>query len=214
MITAQVVLINSEGLILGVSRKDNHYDMGLIGGKMEPRDKEDPKNTAIREALEETGLYISDLRLVLAIHKDGNMSYTYLAKYAGEINHNEPHLVEWVPMERLVLGSFGKYNKLVSESLRDMGITFIYSIPLDEIKIEVEQYINSTKFNELNLRFSGLYKEKNWLGVEQLTVYMLHENGLRIDEELDFDDNFSTGLENIGKKHGIYISIPSDYYSK
>jgi hypothetical protein len=44
MITAQVVLINPDGLVLGVSRKHDHTDFGLIGGKMDP---EDNPNTAI-----------------------------------------------------------------------------------------------------------------------------------------------------------------------
>lgn len=123
-ITAQVVLINPEGLILGVSRKDDHNDFGLIGGKMDPQDDNDPIMTAIRETREETGLEISNLRLVFAIHKEGFMGYTYLADYKGEINHNEPHVVKWVPMERLVLGSFGKYNQMVSDSLKDLCITF------------------------------------------------------------------------------------------
>jgi hypothetical protein len=47
MITAQVVLINPDGLVLGVSRK-HHTDFGLIGGKMDPEDNNNPINTAIR----------------------------------------------------------------------------------------------------------------------------------------------------------------------
>jgi hypothetical protein len=39
------------------------------------------------------------------------MGFTYLADYTGEINHDEPHVVEWLPFEVLVKGSFGKYNK-------------------------------------------------------------------------------------------------------
>ena len=111
MITAQVVLINPEGLVLGVSRKDDHTSMGLAGGKMEDIDNDDPKNTAIRETKEETGLDISNLRLIFAIHKGGNMGYTYLADYSGEINHNEPHVVKWLPFQTLVRGSFGRYNQ-------------------------------------------------------------------------------------------------------
>ena len=53
MITAQVVLINKEGLILGVSRKTNHCDFGLPGGKMDPEDGGNPIVTAIRETREE-----------------------------------------------------------------------------------------------------------------------------------------------------------------
>ena len=133
MITAQVILLNEEGLVLGVSRKTNHDDFGLAGGKMDPEDNGDPIATAIRETKEETGLDIYDLHLVFAIHKNGNMGYTYLAKYSGEINHNEPHVVKWVPFEILLKGSFGKYNRLVSESLDDMGVKYVkYPKPIKE----------------------------------------------------------------------------------
>jgi 8-oxo-dGTP pyrophosphatase MutT (NUDIX family) len=128
MVTAQVVLINEEGLVLGVSRKTNHNDFGLPGGKMDPEDEGDPTNTAIRECKEETGLDISNLKLVFAIHKGGNMGFTYLAKYNGEINHNEPHVVKWVEFQTLVRGSFGRYNQLVAESLDDMDIDYVYKI--------------------------------------------------------------------------------------
>lgn len=130
--TAQAVLLNSEGYVLGVSRKTDFKDFGLPGGKMSPEDAGDMKATAIRETLEETGLKIYDLRLVFAIHKDGFMSYTYLADYTGKINHNEPHLVKWLPFEILTYGSFGKYNQLVSESLVSMGIKFLRTEPPKE----------------------------------------------------------------------------------
>ena len=124
MITAQVVLLNEEGLVLGVSRKTNHNDFGLAGGKLEDIDNNDPEAAAKRETKEETGLNIYNLKLIFAIHKNGNMGYTYLANHSGEINHNEPHVVKWVPFNVLISGSFGKYNQLVSESLDDMGIKY------------------------------------------------------------------------------------------
>lgn len=120
---AQVVLINEEGLILGVSRKDNHNDFGLPGGKMEPEDA-DEIAAAIREAKEETGLDIYDLELVFVMHKEGYLGHTYLAKYSGEINHNEPHVVKWVPFSVVSSGSFGRFNELVSQSLDSMGISY------------------------------------------------------------------------------------------
>jgi len=123
-VSACVVLINEVGLTLGVSRKHDHTLFGLAGGKMEECDEGNPMATAIREVKEETGLDVYDLELVFAIHKSGNMGYTYLAKYSGEIHHNEPHLVKWVGFNDLINGSFGKYNKLVSESLTDIGIKF------------------------------------------------------------------------------------------
>ncbi len=128
MITAQVVLLNEDGLVLGVSRKTDHNDFGLPGGKMDPEDNNDPMVTAIRETKEETGLDISDLKLVFAIHKGGNMGFTYLAKYVGEINHNEPHVVKWVEFKTLVRGSFGRYNQLVAESLDDMDIDYVWKL--------------------------------------------------------------------------------------
>ena len=121
--SAQVVLINEDGLVLGVSRKTNHNDFGLPGGKQDPEDK-DEIAAAIRETKEETGLDIYDLQLVFAMHKNGYMGYTYLAKYSGEINHNEPHVVKWVPFQVIMQGSFGRFNELVSESLDDMEIYY------------------------------------------------------------------------------------------
>jgi hypothetical protein len=56
------------------------------------------------------------------------MGFTYLAKYDGEINHNEPHVVKWVEFQTLVRGSFGRYNQLVAESLDDMDIDYVYKI--------------------------------------------------------------------------------------
>ncbi len=128
MVSAQVVLINEDGLVLGVSRKHDHNDMGLPGGKQDPEDGDDPMVTAIRECKEETGLDVTDLKLVFAIHKGGNMGFTYLAKYSGKIEHNEPHVVKWVPFQSLVRGTFGRYNQLVAESLDDMDIDYVYKL--------------------------------------------------------------------------------------
>jgi ADP-ribose pyrophosphatase YjhB (NUDIX family) len=214
-ISAQVVLINPDGLILGVSRKDNHNDFGLIGGKKEDIDNT-PEDTAIRETFEETGLRISNLRLVLAIHKHGFMSYTYLADYEGEINHNEPHIVKWLPMQRLVLGSFGKYNKLVCESLLDMGISFQYKISLDELVKDIKEFLDKTTLRGLHLSYEGLRKDSEWLDDNELTLYLKYSDGSYIDEDfpIDVDDKFTTSLMKIGEPYGFNIRIPYYYYGK
>jgi len=211
MITAQVVLINEEGLILGVSRKDNHSDFGLPGGKMELEDDNDPTTTAIRECKEETGLDISQLQLIFAIHKSGNMGYTYLAKYTGEINHNEPHVVKWVPMQVLINGSFGRYNEMVSESLTSMGVPFQMDIDEETLKDELDEFMKDHTFNNLKVSVKEIRKEKNWFtGKGQYTLYL---NGI-VEETCDFDTRFTDGLEAVGERYGVKIGIPSYYYSK
>ena len=211
-ITAQVVLINPEGLILGVSRKDDHNDFGLIGGKMDPQDNNDPIMTAIRETREETGLEISNLRLVFAIHKEGFMGYTYLADYSGEINHNEPHVVKWVPMELLVLGSFGKYNQMVSDSLKDMGVEFVYNISLSEISDELRKLVEET---DKSCTYVNLQSGRNWFNdSKEILVMLTHADGTDIDEDYYPSKKLENGLKEMSKKFGITISIPLYYFPK
>jgi hypothetical protein len=211
MITGQIVLINEEGLILGVSRKDNHNDFGLPGGKMDPEDNGDPMVTAIRECKEETGLDVYDLQLVFAIHKSGNMGYTYLAKYSGEINHNEPHVVKWVPMQVLINGSFGRYNQMVSESLTDMGVEYQLDVDIIALSDEVEEYLQNNKLLGLTFKLKELRKETNFVGKTVYTVYF----DVKYDEFLwDIDNEFIDGLEALGQKHGVKLQIPYYYYSK
>lgn len=128
-----VVLINENGLILGVSRKDDHNDINFCGGKSEPIDDNDPINTAIRETKEETGLDIFNLRLIFATNYQGAMNYTYLADYTGEINHNEPHVVKFVDSTTIKNGRFGDYNELVFKSLDEMDVKYRkYPLPTKE----------------------------------------------------------------------------------
>jgi ADP-ribose pyrophosphatase YjhB (NUDIX family) len=206
--TAQVVLINPEGLVLGVSRKNNHEDFGLPGGKMEPIDNGEPKFTAIREAFEETGLQISNLRLVFAMHKDGYMGHCYLADYKGEINHNEPHAVKWVPFETLIKGSFGKYNEMVCESLNNMGVSFIKHLPLDNVLIEIRDCVNQSGY-----LFNNLKRTRNWLGLEIIELTFKNSDGSYIDENF-YDFNMVNGINEIAVKHGVKVSIPSEYFPK
>ncbi len=208
--TAQVVLINPEGLILGVSRKDDHNSMGLPGGKMEDEDMGNIQTTAIRETKEETGLDISMLEMIFATHKHGYMSYTYLAKYSGEINHNEPHVVKWVPMQVLINGCFGKYNELVAESLEDMGIDFQMDIDEETLIEESNEFMKDHTFNGFNVSVRQITKDKDWFGKTQYTLYL---TGI-VEETCDFDSRFTDGIDAIGEQHGIKLRIPSYYYSK
>lgn len=119
--TVSIILINENNEVLCVSRKTDHTDFGLVGGKVDPEDLT-PIDAAYRETKEETGLNITNLRLVYAMHKNGSMGYTYLADWSGEITYNEPHIVKWGTFSDLINGSFGKWNQQVYDSLIDMGI--------------------------------------------------------------------------------------------
>jgi 8-oxo-dGTP pyrophosphatase MutT (NUDIX family) len=124
-ITAQIVIINKFDQVLCVSRKFDHNDFGLPGGKMETEDFSNPQYTAIRETFEETGINVKfeDMELIFCIHKYGSLSFTYVVtNYTGEINHNEPHVVKWGTWDDLIAGSFGQYNKLVHDSIKDLRL--------------------------------------------------------------------------------------------
>lgn len=124
----QLVLLNKNGDVLCVSRKDNHSAFGLVGGKVD--DGETPEEAAVRETKEETGLDISNLRLIFSMHRDGYMGYTYLADWEGEVSTDEDHVVKWSGFNELTHSQapFGHWNRLVGESLSSMGIFFNYWI--------------------------------------------------------------------------------------
>lgn len=122
------VILNSNNEILSVSRKYDHNDMNLPGGKV---DKEDAnfKEALAREVLEETGLIINTetVELVFVMYRDGFMGYTYFIKdWEGEIYTDEPHIVKWTKYETITKGSFGDFNKLLYKSLDEMGLKIKY----------------------------------------------------------------------------------------
>jgi 8-oxo-dGTP pyrophosphatase MutT (NUDIX family) len=119
----QVVIVNEEGLVCLVSRKHDHSDFGLPGGKVD--EGESPREAARRECKEETGITVTNLRLVFAMHRKGRMGHTFIADYKGEINYDkdkEPHVVKWDKMVEATKGSFAYWNKMVTESLKSMGV--------------------------------------------------------------------------------------------
>ena len=121
----QIIILNEDNQVLAVSRKDNHSDFGLPGGKVDPEDV-NCIEAIIREVKEETGLtvYEKDLTQIFSMHRDEYMGYTYLCsrKLHGPIETDEPHVVKWSNYQEVKDGSFGYWNTLVYESLVSMGI--------------------------------------------------------------------------------------------
>ena len=114
------VIINPVGEILCVSRKDDHTDFGLPGGKVEPDDASE-EDALVREVKEETGLDIEkgDLSELLSRTRDDKIITTYLAlDYDGELNTEEPHALKWGTFEDLIRGRYGEYNLEVLEHFK------------------------------------------------------------------------------------------------
>ncbi len=120
-----LILKNSDGLILGVSRKDNHELFGFIGGKKDDTDK-DAKSAIIRECFEETGIIVKNLKLIdsriYGISEETTyLQHCFIGEYSNEPLSNEELLskgegvLKWLTEEEITCGFFGEYNKLMLE---------------------------------------------------------------------------------------------------
>jgi 8-oxo-dGTP pyrophosphatase MutT (NUDIX family) len=112
---AACVLITHNGLVLSVSRRDDHTKFGLPGGKVDPG--ETSIEAAVRELYEETSIKVSpeDLTLIYA-EEDSAFFYCecFVVKYLPSFEpKNMPNegVVAWKEWEDLFNGPFGSYNK-------------------------------------------------------------------------------------------------------
>tara|TARA_R110000772_G_scaffold17946_3_gene49974 strand:+ start:130546 stop:130935 length:390 start_codon:yes stop_codon:yes gene_type:complete len=122
----QGVILNEDGEVLCVSRKDDHNDFGLPGGKVDDTDKTF-KEALAREVKEETGLDVDMTTSVqvFSMHRDNYMGYTYFIKdWSGDIYTEEPHVVKWSGWQVLNEGKFRGWNGLVAQSLTNMSVDF------------------------------------------------------------------------------------------
>jgi len=109
--SASVIIVEQDGLILAVSRKDDHSDLGLPGGKIEAG--ETPLTAACREAVEETGATLCNPFLVGIADVGTIKVFIYRAEIFGDVRdhvNSEGALVKWVKPEQICTGSFGQFN--------------------------------------------------------------------------------------------------------
>lgn len=109
-----VLITDKDKNILSVSRKDNHNDWGLPGGKLE--DNESFLDAAIRETLEETGYSISIIDPLNYFESIDNeyLVRTYKARIVYDlklfVSEEETGLVSFRNKFDLLKGSFSEYN--------------------------------------------------------------------------------------------------------
>ena len=98
--------------IISVSRKDNHNDFGLFGGKLE--NDETWKEALIRECYEETGYSINIIPVYYEAMCDDTLVRTYICIATDwDVDYPERDLavVKYLPPSVLTSGSFGDYSK-------------------------------------------------------------------------------------------------------
>jgi 8-oxo-dGTP pyrophosphatase MutT (NUDIX family) len=132
---ACLLAINSEGLVLMVSRKDDHNAWGLPGGKWEPADT-NLIATAIREAWEETGIRVTyaipdpfpheAIVPVITRFVKTFRCTTFLALVydASEVGTKDEGLVKWAPYSELLKGPFKEYNAALLDRISEIRSTF------------------------------------------------------------------------------------------
>jgi len=117
---AGVMLIIKDGLILGISRRDNKSIFGLLGGKKDATDS-NTMETAIRETKEECGITVNKCvwiyeRMERAIEVGGFDFFSrcyYATDWSGDPQTYEEGIVEWLTYDELVSSkaAFPEYNK-------------------------------------------------------------------------------------------------------
>jgi len=113
-----MLVLNEEGLILGVSRRNDSTKFGLPGGKLE--DNETPEEAGIRETFEETGIKVNSCveiykREEPAGSPGGFPFYTYCfyaTNWEGNPTSSDEGEVKWLETTNLIgnTGAFAEYN--------------------------------------------------------------------------------------------------------
>jgi len=106
--------------MLGVSRKDDHDDWGLPGGKVER--EETYLQGAVRECLEETGILVVESKLHEVFRGPARTPGRMMVVFRAEdwCKQSEPRegegRVAWIHWTDLERGSFGDFHKVFHQA--------------------------------------------------------------------------------------------------
>ena len=131
---AGVMLIINQGLILGITRRENKAIYGLPGGKFdpnrEPNPDKDTKDTAINETREETTIIVKECELIYERIEPGAGSnpvdyYSrcyYATSWSGVPQNTEEGNVAWLTVEEVTStkAAFGEYNRKTIDVFKTM----------------------------------------------------------------------------------------------
>jgi 8-oxo-dGTP diphosphatase len=112
------------GLVLAVSRKTDHEDLGLPGGKIEPGETD--KQALVREVFEETGVRVLEAKPIFERPCGPGVSRCFhVTRWEGDPASLEGARVAWVAPVRLLeaRNSFHAYNHALFSHL---GPSFFY----------------------------------------------------------------------------------------
>ena len=109
-----IIQDKATGKILSVSRKNNHTDMNLPGGKVDFG--ETLKEALVRELLEETGYSIKNISEDMYVDMDNSF---IVSCFKAEIDCDKKRLdiskdegiFDWISIDKLLNGSYNNYNK-------------------------------------------------------------------------------------------------------
>lgn len=119
---ASVMVVFNNSDVLVIFRKSGK--IGLIGGKSEPN--EDPKETAIRECYEESGIKVTRCREIFSLNVPGEVDYfttAFLAEeYFGEIKSSHEGEIKFVPINDLCDSGKAEFSEYNIKLFREIGV--------------------------------------------------------------------------------------------